>query len=312
MGDHSVSTPTARELAAVAVWKDKPEELNLIRNRLQTACNESFDMVEQMGMGALFGLYQYLGNSPFMQTLSGMVGAVGNQIPNPRQALKDVINEITQDGTGYLIDGSPVGAWSSMQAQIERNVDGTRKDVTPHPDLPVGVKGFYEAYLRKRSRVPGLSADLPDRLNRWAEPELEIDPARPWLSNVGIRTNESKMQEVDRVLISLRMPLAMPPRAIEKDGARVKLDTAQYNRLLTIYAKEITNNGKTVQQAIVDIAKDPAFATLGLDEQQAYIKEIDESYMKRARDLLLQEDISIQVKLEAEAFRKGSSGLYKQ
>jgi hypothetical protein len=270
------------------------------------------DMIEQMGMGALFGLYQYLGNSPFMQTLSGMVGAVGNQIPNPRQALKDVINEITKAGTGYLIDGSPAGAWSSMQAQIERNVDGTRKDVTPHPDLPVGVKGFYEAYLRKRSRVPGLSADLPDRLNRWAEPELEIDPARPWLSNVGIRTNESKMQEVDRVLISLRMPLAMPPRAIEKDGARVKLDTSQYNRLLTIYAKEITNNGKTVQEAIVARAKDPAFATLGLDEQQAYIKDIDESYMKRARDLLLQEDISIQVKLEAEAFRKGSSGLYKQ
>jgi hypothetical protein len=59
-------------------------------------------------------------------------------------------------------------------------------------------------------------------------------------------------------------------------------------------------------------AKDPAFATLGLDQQQAYIKDIDESYMKRARDLLLQEDISIQVKLEAEAFRKGSSGLYKQ
>ncbi len=57
MGDHSVSTPTAREQAAVAVWKDKPEELNLIRNRLQTACNESFDMVEQMGAapGAKWG-----------------------------------------------------------------------------------------------------------------------------------------------------------------------------------------------------------------------------------------------------------------
>ena len=270
------------------------------------------DEIAQVGMGALFGLYQYMGNSPFMQTLSGMVGAVGNQIPNPRQVLKDVINEITKAGTGYLIDGSPVGAWSSMQAQIERNVDGTRKDVTAHPDLPVGVKGFYEAFLRKRSRVPGLSADLPDRLNRWAEPELEVDPSSPWLGNLGIRTSTSKMQEVDRVLIALRMPLAMPPRAIEKNGARVKLSTEQYNRLLTIYAKETIIEGKGVQDAIVLKAKDPAFALRDLDDQQELIKDLDNDFMKRAREQLIREDINLQTKLDAEAFKKSSSGLYKQ
>lgn len=270
------------------------------------------DEVAQVGLGALFGLYQYMGNSPFMQTLSGMVGAVGNQIPNPRQTLKDIINEMTKSATGYLVDGSPAGAWSSMQAQIERNVDGTRKDITAHPDLPVGVKGFYEAFLRKRSRVPGLSADLPDRLNRWAEPEMEIDNARPWLSNLGIRTNESKMQEVDRVLISLRMPLAMPPRAVEKDGARVKLDATQYNRLLTIYARETVIGGETVQTALVKRAKDPAFATLDLDKQQTIIKDLDNEFMDRARKQLIAEDINIQTKLEEEAFKKGSAGLYKQ
>jgi hypothetical protein len=270
------------------------------------------DEIAQVGLGALFGLYQYMGNSPFMQTLSGMVGAIGSQVPNPRQAMKDVINEMTKAGTGYLIDGSPAGAWSSMQAQIERNVEGVRKDITAHPDLPVGVKGFYEAWLRKQSRVPGLSASLPNRLNRWAETDLTLDPARPWLSNLGIRTNESKMQEVDRVLIALRMPLAMPPRAIEKNGARVKLDTDQYNRLLTIYAKETIIKGKGVQDALVARAKDPAFAMLDLDEQQTLIKEVDNDFMKRAREVLISEDINLQTKLESDAFKKGSSGLYKQ
>lgn len=270
------------------------------------------DEIAQVGLGALFGLYQYMGNSPFMQTLSGMVGAVGNQIPNPRQVMKDVINEITKAGTGYLIDGSPVGAWSSMQAQIERNVDGTRKDITAHPDLPVGVKGFYEAFLRKRSRVPGLSADLPNRLNRWAEPEMELDPSSPILGNLGIRTNTSKMQEVDRVLIALRMPLAMPQRAIEKNGARVKLTTEQYNRMLTIYAKETVVGGKRVQEALVARAKDPAFATLDLDQQQEIIKDLDNEFMKEARDRLISEDVNLQTKLEKEAFKKGSAGLYKQ
>lgn len=57
MRDHSVSTPTAMEEAAVAAWADRPDDINLIRNRLQTACNESFDMVEQMGAapGAKWG-----------------------------------------------------------------------------------------------------------------------------------------------------------------------------------------------------------------------------------------------------------------
>ena len=253
-----------------------------------------------------------MGNSPFMQTLSGMVGAVGNQIPNPRQAMKDVINEMTQATTGYLIDGSPLGAWSSMQAQIERNVDGTRKDVTPHPDLPVGVKGFYEAFLRKKSRVPGLSADLPDRLNRWAEPELEIDPARPFQSNLGIRTSESKMQEVDRILIALRMPLAMPPRTIERNGAKVKLSTEEYNRLLFIYAKEIKIGGMDVQKALVSRAKDPSFAMRNLDEQQDLIKDLDNEFMDKAKDTLLSESPSLQAKLEAEGFRKGISGNYRR
>lgn len=57
MRDHGVSIPTAAETSAVAAWQDRPDEINLIRNRLQTACNESFDMVEQMGAapGAKWG-----------------------------------------------------------------------------------------------------------------------------------------------------------------------------------------------------------------------------------------------------------------
>ncbi|RLA51770.1 MAG: acetone carboxylase subunit alpha, partial [Gammaproteobacteria bacterium] len=57
MTDHSVSIPSEKELAAVEAWKDRTDEIHLIRNRLQTACNESFDMVEQMGAapGAKWG-----------------------------------------------------------------------------------------------------------------------------------------------------------------------------------------------------------------------------------------------------------------
>jgi N-methylhydantoinase B/oxoprolinase/acetone carboxylase alpha subunit len=56
MRDHSVTPTSAREAAALESF-DNPDEVNLIRHKLQTACNESFDMVEQMGAapGAKWG-----------------------------------------------------------------------------------------------------------------------------------------------------------------------------------------------------------------------------------------------------------------
>jgi hypothetical protein len=82
--------------------------------------------------------------------------------------------------------------------------------------------------------------------------------------------------------------------------------------MLTIYAREVVIGGKTVQDALVSRAKDPAFATLDLDDQQTIIKEVDNDFMKRAREVLISEDINLQTKLESDAFKKGSSGLYKQ
>ena len=56
MENHRISPATPAEEAALEKHSD-PDEINLIRHKLQTACNESFDMVEQMGAapGAKWG-----------------------------------------------------------------------------------------------------------------------------------------------------------------------------------------------------------------------------------------------------------------
>jgi hypothetical protein len=255
-----------------------------------------------------------------MQTLGGMVSTLGNSVPNAKQVMKDVVNQINANVAGYVIGGSPVGAWSSFQAGIERYIDGSRKDITAPPDMPTGVKGWYEGYLRWRSRTPGLSGSLPDRLNRWAEVEPELDPVRPWLGFTGIRTSESKMKEVDRMLISLGMPLGMPPRTISQTnnqgvGASIKLDTNEYNELLRIYAQDVQMNGMTVQQALVARAKEPDFARLDKYYQQQTIKLLDDKFMEQARQTLLQNSLysdAIQERLEIEQERKQLRGSYKQ
>jgi N-methylhydantoinase B/oxoprolinase/acetone carboxylase alpha subunit len=56
MENHACVPITAREQAALASFSDL-NAVNLVRHKLQTACNESFDMVEQMGAapGAKWG-----------------------------------------------------------------------------------------------------------------------------------------------------------------------------------------------------------------------------------------------------------------
>ena len=56
MEDHRVVPTTPREQSALDKFTD-PDQVNLVRHKLQTACNESFDMVEQMGAapGAKWG-----------------------------------------------------------------------------------------------------------------------------------------------------------------------------------------------------------------------------------------------------------------
>ncbi|WP_368862451.1 hydantoinase B/oxoprolinase family protein [Frankia sp. Mgl5] len=56
MQNHKVAPESPRETQALAQFMD-PEVVNLARHKLQTACNESFDMVEQMGAapGAKWG-----------------------------------------------------------------------------------------------------------------------------------------------------------------------------------------------------------------------------------------------------------------
>jgi len=56
MSNHRLSPETEREKLAIAGFSDS-DQMNLVRHKLQTACNESFDMVEQMGAapGAKWG-----------------------------------------------------------------------------------------------------------------------------------------------------------------------------------------------------------------------------------------------------------------
>jgi len=283
------------------------------------------DIVGQVILGAAYGLYNYVGQSSFMTALSSITGSFATTIPNPKTAFKEAINAVVKQGTSYAIEGSPVGIYNSARGMVARTIDPARKDVTADPNLPTGLKGWYEGLNLFKAKTPGMTDDLPDRYDVFGEQEYYGDPSAPWVASMtGIRYSESRQREVDKIVIALDMPLSKPTRSIsvgeEGEKVLIKLKPADYQLLLKLVGqvtKPMTNaNGNTVnqnvQQAIVTTAKTSAFKMADKDEQQIMIQTIYGEYVNMATEALLERRPSINIKAEAESNRQSIKGKYKQ
>jgi hypothetical protein len=281
----------ASDVVEYARWEDDP------------------DAVSEVVLGSLYGLFQYMGEQPYLQGAAAVAGAFGQAIPNVKANVKDLVNQFARSSGEFVIGGSPAGVGSAGVATAERFMDPTARETRELKSETVGLKGFYEAFNRYRSRVPGLSADLPPRLNRWAEP-VEHGGGNWWEMVSPIRVKQGSQKEVDRIWMEVGLPLTMPSRFISFNDVRAELTPQQYNRMLTIYAQELTVNGEGVQEAIVKAATDPAFDRLDRAQQQTLLRSIDERYLEAARKMLLVEDVNLQINLERRRDRAGTFGLY--
>lgn len=126
--------------------------------------------IEQIGLGIAFALSTYTMELPYLQGMAELVktltgGNSGGQITS--SGVERMWEALMKSSTSFLIGGSPAGAWSSAQAVVERQLNPDASDTK----VPKGTafKGVFEAINLYKSRVPGLSADLPPLTNRWAK-----------------------------------------------------------------------------------------------------------------------------------------------
>jgi hypothetical protein len=96
-------------------------------------------------------------------------------------------------------------------------------------------------------------------------------------------------------------PVGMPERKI--DG--VEMDAFQYNRLLTIYGKDLP-----AKQEILNIMKTPGFDLLSLDDQQKTVQRVHSKFMDAAKNMLRSEEPSLQAKIDELMELRKSNGLY--
>jgi hypothetical protein len=283
------------------------------------------DLVGEVILGAGYGLYNYVGQSSFMQSLSSITGAFTQNLDNPKASFRAAIDAFVKQATSYAIEGSPAGIFNSARGMIARTVDPTKRDISADPNLPTGIKGWYEALNAYKSKTPGLSDTLPTGYDMFGEAGYRADPSAPWATTMtGIRYQTSKQREVDKIVIGLGMPLSTPKRSIsvgeEGEKVMIKLQPEEYQFLLKsigqVTMPSIDDSGKPtsvgVQDAIVGIAKTDAFKSADKDVQQGMISDIYNDYVGMAVEQLLEMKPSVSIRAEAAAARLGIKGKYKR
>jgi hypothetical protein len=255
--------------------------------------------IEEVFLGGTYGLYEYLKEQPYLQGVAEVAKLIGSNQQGEVDGKKIVDGLVKQFG-GFVIGGSPAGAYSSLLAGIERLSDPANRDTRASPELPMGVRGFVEAFNKYKSRLPYFSADLPEALNLWGDTTKSGTGAAYELV-LPTRVTPQQFSEVDDALVRLGSPIGMPERKI--DG--VEMDAFQYNRLLTIYGKELP-----AKQEILGVMQTPGFDLLSLDDQQKTVQRVHSKFMDAARNILKSEDPRLQVKIDELKELRKANGLY--
>jgi hypothetical protein len=257
--------------------------------------------VEEVFMGGLYGMYHYMSQQPFLQGISDLASALTGTIPNTNKAVESVVNGWTKTFGSFAVGGSPAGVYSSAVAGIERFLDPNSSDVsTAGLDLPMGVKGFYEGLKKYQSRVPGMSDNIPVRLNLWGDP-VQVGQGNAYELVLPTRISPGQFSPVDNALVQMGSPIGMPNRKV--DG--VELNADQYNSLITIYGKEFG-----AKQQLEAVIASPGFSIMTLDAQQSKVRQVHDTLMEAARKTLVSRDTELQGKIRQLQEKKRSFGLF--
>ena len=182
----------------------------------------------------------------------------------------------------------PVGVFNSARAMIERVEDPFKRMTAESPNMPTGLKGFYEGLNRSIARTPFLSSSLPQQYDYLGEPMTDLDPAAPW-STVGIRISYTKQRPADKVMIQLGLPIKKPDMSITAGGVNIKLEVDEYAHMMKTLGTIRDSAGNKVKDAIWARYTSPGFEMDDLNVQQDNIREVYQGFTKAAQGELLTE-----------------------
>ena len=272
------------------------------------------DQVGQVVLGAVWGLYGYIGQLPVLTAISSIAGSFTATIPNPKHAFKSAIDGLIATGINYVVEGSGLGVFSGARAMVERGVDPNKRMTAESPNMQTGVKGFYEGLNRSIARTPFLSDSLPKQYDYLGEEMMDVDPSAPWLaSTTGIRFSTTKQRPADKAMIQLGMPIKKPDMNVSIGGVNIKLEVDEYAHMMKTLGTIRDNSGNLLKDAIWKEYTRPGFADDDLNVQQDTIKAAYQSFTKAAQGELLTQSkfaAGLQRRVEAAQAKRPRLGNY--
>ena len=188
--------------------------------------------VNAVAGGLVFGIANYMMESPFLQGVSNIMTALGNYKSNNPNSVVLLANSLAQIATTTA--QKSVTPLSGIVTSVAEKIDPIRRDYQVNPNAPAGIKGLLDGMNKIRSQTPGLSLGMDPVYNIWAEP---VEHEYAWSP---IRMKAGKTREVDQALIQLNAQVQMPSREVSMIdpstglNASTKLSTPEYNRMLEI------------------------------------------------------------------------------
>ena len=218
------------------------------------------------------------------------------------------ISDPTRYGESWvqrLTGGLAQPLYSSMLRDVEKAIDPelSEKKVDPTTEMRIkgktvpGVQAFYRALNEVKSRTPGWNDDLPPRRNFWGE-EIKAFDGEWYQAFNAFAPKKVKVDEVVSEILRLKVPIAMPRRAITENGTSVKLTPKQYDKLVVSMNNIKTQNQNTntemnMRQYMGWLIKKPRYYGASETDQAKELRNVRNKFLKAAQMKLLKDDIEL-------------------
>ena len=249
--------------------------------------------LEQLASALSTAAANYSGQLPMVQGMTAMTEVIGNKYDETTNRLVKAV-DLAAKTFGQATYGAVLSP--AIIASIERMNDPRMSNTRPDPNLPMGVRGFYEALNKMKARNPFFSDQVPRRYNNWNE-EMTAGQGNAFDLFSPIRVKSAEYKDVDRAMVEMSHFLGNKLTFNFKSVDGVKLTAEQENEFIRFF-NEVTFGGDTVLDELNDTVNKSYYDRQSLEEKADTLQEIITMYRQQAKEELMLEFPELQDKID--------------
>jgi hypothetical protein len=245
--------------------------------------------------GAVFGFANYIMEHPMLTGVQNITALFGSAFATGSERAIGMIDYVTQES--MRVTQSIANPFTRPMRMARQEIDPMMREYRLDPNAPAGLRGMMDGWNKFKSDTPGLSDNLPPKLNIWSEP---VTYEYAWSP---LRAKEGKMRKADQGLIAMGARIGMPSNSVSmRDpvtgiSADTKLLPDEYNEMLRVANKELGLES-LVEEVLSDIKVNSITDQNDLIFYQNQIDKVFDQVFSAARQkVLMDSEFSAQIQL---------------